>query len=115
MFYTIYNVSKGEIMFDDEFQKRLYHLRTQKGVSARDMSLSIGQNPNYINFIESGRAMPSMSVFLSICDYLKITPSEFFNTENSQPEKLRTAIKNLQKLNTEKFDNITAVIANLAN
>lgn len=102
-------------MFDDEFQKRLYHLRTQKGVSARDMSLSIGQNPNYINFIESGRAMPSMSVFLSICDYLKITPSEFFNTENSQPEKLRTAIKNLQKLNTEKFDNITAVIANLAN
>ena len=86
------------IMFDDEFQKRLSDLRTQKGVSARDMSLSIGQNPNYINTIESGRAMPSMSVFLSICDYLKITPSEFFNTENSQPEKLRTAIKNLQKL-----------------
>ena len=102
-------------MFDDEFQKRLSDLRTQKGVSARDMSLSIGQNPNYINTIEAGRAMPSMSVFLSICDYLKITPSEFFNTENSQPEKLRTAIKNLQKLNTEKFDNITAVIANLAN
>lgn len=102
-------------MFDEEFQKRLYDLRTQKKVSARDMSLSIGQNPNYINFIESGRAMPSMSVFLSICDYLQITPSEFFNIENQQPEKLRTAIKNLQKLDTEKFDNITAVIANLAN
>ena len=102
-------------MYEKDFVDRLIILRLQKSVSARDMSLSIGQNQNYINNIENGKTMPSMSAFFSICDYLKITPSEFFNTENSQPEKLRTAIKNLQKLNTEKFDNITAVIANLAN
>lgn len=35
---------------DEKFIKdRIVQLRTQKGVSARDMSLSIGQNKNYIN------------------------------------------------------------------
>ncbi|MEG2297004.1 MAG: helix-turn-helix transcriptional regulator, partial [Clostridium sp.] len=46
-----------------DFSKRLYELRICQGVSARDMSLSIGQNPSYINKIESGKAMPSMDVF----------------------------------------------------
>ena len=36
-------------MTDKEFSLRLAKLRTQKGVSARDMSLSMGQNPGYIN------------------------------------------------------------------
>ena len=35
-------------MTDKEFSLRLAKLRTQKGVSARDMSLSMGQNPGYI-------------------------------------------------------------------
>lgn len=36
------------------FAERLAQLRTEKGISARDMSLSIGQSPNYITSIESG-------------------------------------------------------------
>lgn len=36
-------------MYEKEFAQRLAQLRTQKGISARDMSLSIGQNPGYIN------------------------------------------------------------------
>lgn len=102
-------------MYNDDFVKRLIQLRQNKNVSARNMSLSIGQSPNYIFSIESGKTMPSMSAFLSICDYLGITPSEFFDTHNAQPERLREAIKNLQKLDNERFNNITAVIANLAN
>ena len=49
-------------MYDIQFAERLIQLRTNKGVSARDMSLSLGQNPGYINNIESGKALPSMSV-----------------------------------------------------
>lgn len=30
-------------MYEEQFSKRLAELRTKKGVSARDMSLSIGQ------------------------------------------------------------------------
>ena len=37
------------------FYKRLAELRLQKGVSARDMSLSLGQSESYINKIENKR------------------------------------------------------------
>ena len=59
----------GDIMYEKEFAQRLTQLRTQKGISARDMSLSIGQNPGYINTIENGKSFPTMVNFFYICDY----------------------------------------------
>ena len=44
----------------NDFSLRLARLREKKGVSARDMSLSMGQNPGYIHNIESGNSKPSM-------------------------------------------------------
>ena len=76
-------------MFEDEFAARLGQLRENRGVSARDMSLSIGQNPCYINNIENGKALPSMASFFFICDYLGITPKEFFDTDSKQPLKMK--------------------------
>ena len=38
-------------MYEEDFPLRLAQLRNKKGVSARDMSLSIGQNAGYINNI----------------------------------------------------------------
>ncbi|MDO4935145.1 MAG: helix-turn-helix transcriptional regulator [Phascolarctobacterium sp.] len=101
-------------MYDEDFAPRLISLRQQKGVSARDMSLSIGQSPGYIRNIESGNALPSMSAFFYICDYLGITPSEFFNTSAQKPERLRKAISQLENLDSVTFDDITAVINHLA-
>ena len=65
---------------EKEFQDRLAELRLQKDVSAREMSQSIGQSENYICNIENHHNLPSMSVFFYICDYLRITPQEFFDT-----------------------------------
>ena len=62
-----------------EFAGRLSSIRTAKGISAREMSLSLGQGAGYINNIENGRSLPSMSMFLEICEYLEISPMEFFN------------------------------------
>ena len=59
-------------MDEKSFCERLSRLRMQKGVSARDMSLSIGQNPGYINNIETGKALPSMSNFFYIFIFLII-------------------------------------------
>ena len=52
----------GENMYEDLFYQRLIELRTKKGVSARDMSLSIGQNAGYINGLENRKGLPSMAV-----------------------------------------------------
>lgn len=46
----------------EEFGLRLARLRENKGVSARQMSLEIGLNKNYINSIESGRNYPNMEI-----------------------------------------------------
>ena len=100
-------------MFEEDFSLRLARLRTLKGVSARDMSLSIGQNPAYINNIETGKAMPSMSAFFFICDYLGITPKEFFDTEAEQPEELRELTKNLKRLDRRQFKNIAEIVEGL--
>lgn len=101
-------------MFEEDFRKRLIQLRELKKVSARDMSLSIGQNPSYIHFIETGKSMPSISMFLFICDYFKITPAEFFNTTAKQPEKLRTIMAQLEALDTSTFEHIACVIDKLS-
>lgn len=100
-------------MFEEDFSIRLARLRTEKGVSARDMSLSIGQNPSYINNIETGKAMPSMSAFFFICDYLGITPKEFFDTDAEQPEELRKLVKNLKRLDRRQFKNIAEIVEGL--
>ena len=45
------------------FYRRIADLRAQTGVSARDMSLSLGQSESYINKIENRRTLPSMTGF----------------------------------------------------
>ena len=73
------------MFINEQFHKRLAELRTQADVSARDMSLSLGQSESYISNIENGHNLPSMSVFFYICDYLKVTPQEFFDLESRAP------------------------------
>ena len=92
------------------FYNRLSELRTQKGVSARDMSLSMGQNPGYINNIESGKSMPSLAGIFYICEYLGITPSEFFDVDSQNPRKLQQIINNLKRLDDRQLDTISALI-----
>lgn len=100
-------------MYEEEFPTRVAKLRTKKGVSSREMSLSIGQNTGYISNIECGKALPSMSVFFFMCEYLQISPSDFFDVENDNPEKLRQLIMDLKKLDDEQLDLITAMVKNL--
>ena len=101
-------------MFKEDFALRLSRLRTQMNISARDMSLSLGQNPGYINSIESGKALPSMAMFFCICEYLHISPAEFFNIENNSPQKTQNIIKNLSYLDDEALDSINILVEKLA-
>ena len=100
-------------MEKEEFALRLSKLRAVKGVSARDMSLSIGQRGGYINNIENGKALPSMSSFFFICEYLKISPQEFFDTDSGQPEDLRELISNLKQLDPLYLKSISALVEGL--
>lgn len=100
-------------MYENEFPLRLAQLRSKKGVSAREMSLSIGQNASYINNIESGKSLPSMSGFFYICEYLGISPNEFFDTDSKNPEKLQFLINDLKHLNDAQLDSISSIVKGL--
>ena len=84
--------------------KRLVQLRMERNVSARDMSLSIGQASNYINNIENGKATPSIKGLFYICEYLNITPKEFFDDGIVNPTMLNEIIKELKHLNSNTLE-----------
>ncbi len=100
-------------MNEKDFALRLALLREQKGVSARDMSLSIGQNPGYINNIETGKSKPSLDGIFIICEYLGITPCEFFDMNTPNPSKLNAVVDNMKKLNDEQLETVSAVVKGL--
>lgn len=97
----------------DWFPKRLSQLRMEKGVSARDMSLSLGQSESYINKIENKRTMPSMAGFFYICEYLDISPMDFFDRGKVHPQYTDDIITELNLLSTEKAQHILQVIRDL--
>lgn len=97
-------------MYEDFLQARIVQLRTRKGVTARDMSLSIGQNESYINRIENKKSLPSMQVFFYICEYLGLTPQEFFDEGNAYPEQLQDLVANLKKLDQRALEHIAGIV-----
>lgn len=95
------------------FYGRLTQLRIQKGVSARDMSLSLGQSESYINKIENRRTLPSFTGFLYICEYFGLTPQEFFNDHVAAPQKTGELIRELEKLSPEQTEHILLLVKDL--
>lgn len=100
-------------MYRDFIPKRIAALRLQKGVSARDMSLTLGQNLNYINYIENRKGLPSMDSFLSICDYFKITPQAFWNEEQADPAFAQELLNDLSLLSENERKHIHELVKDL--
>ena len=94
------------------FYNRLTQLRLQKGVSARDMSLSLGQSESYINKIENRRTLPSFSGFLYICEYFEISPQDFFS-DTISPKNTNALIEDLSKLNFDQTAHVHQIIKDI--
>ena len=91
-------------------RERISILRTKKNVSEYRMSTDLGHSKSYIQSISPGRAMPSMSEFLYICEYLGVTPKEFFDDGIDEPQLVQKLYKLTQNMSE---DNLKALI-NLA-
>ena len=91
-------------------RNRITELRIKKGVSEYKMSLDLGHSKSYVQSISSGKALPSFSEFLYICEYLGVTPKEFFDTDVAEPQLIRKLTNLAQQLSTEDI----AVLINMA-
>lgn len=97
-------------MYEEYTQDRIAQLRIEKGVSARDMSLSLGQNNSYINQIENRKALPSLQGLFYICEYFGITPQQFFDEGDAYPVQLAELVEDMKKLDATMLAHISAIV-----
>jgi len=100
-------------MNDRYIRDRISKLRIQKNVSERSMSIELGYSPSYIHSIVSGKALPSMTEFLYICEYFKISPKEFFDDSVDNPTLMELVMEDLNKLNENQILSIHEIIKGL--
>ncbi len=84
-------------------------VKNRKNVSARDMSLSLGQSQSYINNIENKKSLPSMEMFLYICDFLGVEPEDFFARDTASPSLLYEAVEIFRTLTPKQLELMIAV------
>lgn len=102
------------MLLDETFiQKRISELRLQLGVSERKMGLDLGHSASYIHGITSGNALPSITEFLFICDYLGISPRDFFDTRDNLTLNQANTQTAITKLSEEDLDTVNHIIKRL--
>ena len=94
----------------DAFICSLRKLRCERDISAREMSVALGQNVNYINLIENGKRLPSMQGFFSICEYLSVKPCDFLKLNDTKISERDVLIqKIIRDLNSLDYGEIQTV------
>ena len=91
-------------------RNRITQLRILKGVSEYQMGYDLGHSRSYMYNISSGKSLPPLPEFLEICNYLGVTPSQFFDDTAENPALLQTAIEELKKLSD---DDMMLIIGNI--
>lgn len=96
-------------------RNRIAFLRTDKNISARELSLRLGQSVGYINHIEIGTSNPSVEMLFYICEELGVTMSEFFEEDNQYPILSNEIHQLSKKLDKSSLESVISVMKNLCN
>ncbi len=95
-------------------RNRIAFLRTAKNISARELSLRLGQSVGYINHIEIGTSNPSIEMLFYICEELGVTMSEFFEEDNKYPLLVNEILQLSKTLNKSSLESVISVMKNLS-
>jgi len=69
------------IINKEEFGRRLKKVRQEVKLSSEELALNCNVNPVFIRQIETGARLPSLSVFVKICNSLQISPAYLLGNE----------------------------------
>ena len=100
-------------MNENFVRERITQLRLQKGVSEYQMSYDLGHSRGYIYNISSGKALPPLKEFFAICDYLEITPQQFFDDTDQNPELVQKALSGMKRLDEDDMLMLLGIINRL--
>ena len=85
----------------------------KKGVSEYKMSLDLGHSGSYIKSISSGRSLPPLTEFLYICEYLKISPKDFFDEDVDNPILIQKALDGMKNMKDKDLLTLLGLIDRL--
>ena len=100
-------------MYEDFIRERITQLRLKKGVSEYQMSYDLGHSRGYIYSISSGKALPPLKEFFAICDYFEITPQQFFEENQKNPELIQKAMEGMKQLSEDDLLILLGIINRL--
>ncbi len=94
-------------------RQRIAFLRTNKNISARELSLRLGQSEGYINSIENGKSNPSVQMLGYICEELGVSMSDFYDEDNKYPDLIKDIIKEAKRLDKKSLEGVLSVMKNM--
>ena len=107
---TAYN--RGTMMNKEALGKRINAARRDLGITSEKLAEMCNINATYLRQIESGRKMPSLPVFITLYQQLRVTPTFLLwdtlaENENGDVDAL---IRLLQNATPNQIKLITAMI-----
>ena len=92
---------------------RIAFLRTDKNISARELSFRLGQSNGYISSIETGKSKPSVEMLIYICEELGVSMRDFFDEEQQYPFLIEQIVKEAKKLDKSSLESVLNVMKNM--
>ncbi|MCQ4726439.1 helix-turn-helix transcriptional regulator [Anaerotignum faecicola] len=93
---------------------RIDTLCYENNISKRKLSLYLGKSSGYITGLTNCRNYPSIEALIEICDYFKITLSEFFDAGNKDIIKHKAIIKELERVCGSDIESFIKVIRSVS-
>lgn len=104
-----------------EFGRRLKKARNNSNTTSVELGNACGVNPVYIRQIETGTKLPSVHLFVKICDSLQVSPAYFLGNEvqvqvtENDWDKLAYQLSQIPQASRRIVDEVLAsMIQNLA-
>lgn len=96
---------------EDQILDRITQLRMQKNITEKKISRDIGKTSTYLSSMNKNKSMPSLRTLISICDYLGVSLSEFFDfTNNPYPIKINEIRNELLEFSENELDTLLAFL-----
>jgi transcriptional regulator with XRE-family HTH domain len=100
-------------IFDGDFMRqRIKALQAEKGVSDHKLSVELGRSHNYIHNIMAGKALPSWSEFIAICNYFNVKLKDFFDDGVENPALLSEVLEIVYTLDEEHLRALLLILKN---
>ena len=79
------------------FSTRLKEARESRGITPTELARRVGVSMNYINMLEHGKRVPSIAIYVALCNALGVSASYLLGYDNRMEQATREALRALRE------------------